>query len=225
MKRSELNGKLEEAIAFISRMNFRLPPFAYWSPADWAVKGHEYDEIRDNMLGWDITDFGSGDFGKVGLLLFTVRNGNAADSRYPKPYAEKLMVVEEEQVTPFHFHWHKMEDIINRGGGDLVIQLYNSTPEGDFADTPVRLTVDGRTFEAGAGVIVTLKPGESITLPPGQYHQFWAGKGSGKTLLGEVSMVNDDRSDNRFHGQVGRFPAIEEDSAPLHLLCNEYPRK
>ena len=135
MKRSEINAIMRDGIAFIRKMNFALPPFAYWTPADWRRKNREYDEIRDNMLGWDITDFGSGDFHRVGLFLFTVRNGNAKlRKRYDKPYAEKLMIVEEGQVTPYHFHWSKAEDIINRGGGKLVIKLYNSTPAGMLAD-------------------------------------------------------------------------------------------
>jgi D-lyxose ketol-isomerase len=224
MKRSELNAILGNAVDFINSMNFKLPPFAFWRPEEWAEKGSEYDEIRDNMLGWDITDFGSGDFRKVGLLLFTVRNGNLFDGRIHKTYAEKLMIVQEGQVTPFHFHHRKMEDIINRGGGELMVQLYNSTADGEFADTPVRAVMDGRAFDVKAGSVVTLKPGESITLPTGQYHSFWGREGAGRVLVGEVSMVNDDRTDNRFHSAVGRFPAIEEDAAPLYLLCNEYPR-
>ena len=122
MKRSELNAIMKDAVKFIDEMKFKLPPFAFFSPEEWAQKGHDYDEIRDNMLGWDITDFGSGDFEKIGLLMFTVRNGNFNDSKYIKPYAEKLLIVEEGQVTPYHFHWSKMEDIINRGGGDLVVK-------------------------------------------------------------------------------------------------------
>jgi len=47
------------------------------------------------------------------------------------------MVVEEGQITPMHFHWSKAEDIIVRGGGNLVIQLYNSTPREGLARTPV----------------------------------------------------------------------------------------
>jgi len=85
------------------------------------------------MLGWDITDFGGGDFLKKGLLLFTMRNGNLYDDRYTKPYAEKYLIVEEGQVTPFHFHWKKMEDIINRGGGNLLVQVYNDDGNGGFA--------------------------------------------------------------------------------------------
>lgn len=224
MKRSELNQKLREAIVFIDSMGFQLPPFAFWTPQDWANKGHEVDEIRDNLLGWDITDFGSGDFDRVGLLLFTVRNGSLTDKRYFKPYAEKLMIAQEEQVTPYHFHWNKMEDIINRGGGNLMVQVYNATADDRFDTTPVRVSVDGRAYEVEAGAVITLAPGESITLPPRQYHKFWGQKGCGKVLLGEVSMVNDDRTDNRFYEPVGRFPAIEEDEAPLHLLGQEYPR-
>jgi len=223
MKRSELNKIMREAVEFIEKMNFKLPPFAFWSPEEWKTKGHEYDEIRDNMLGWDITDFGSGDFYKVGLLMFTIRNGNFNDKKYIKPYAEKLLIVEEEQITPYHFHWKKMEDIINRGGGNLLVKVYNSTEDGKLADTPVKISMDGRNYMAEAGTVVRLKPGESITLPAGQYHSFWGEKGTGKVLLGEVSKVNDDRVDNRFLEEVGRFPEIEEDEEPLYLLGNEYP--
>ena len=223
MKRSEINQIMADAVKFIDKMNFKLPPFAFWGPADWKTKGHEYDEIRDNMLGWDITDFGNGDYARIGLLMFTIRNGNFSQEKYRKPYAEKLLIVEEEQVTPYHFHWSKMEDIINRGGGNLFIQVYNSTPAGEKADSPVQVSCDGRNYTVEAGTIIKLTPGESISLPAGLYHKFWGEKGSGKVLVGEVSKVNDDRVDNRFYDPAGRFPTIEEDEAPLYLLCNEYP--
>lgn len=224
MKRSELNRIMTEAEDFIAKMNFKLPEFVHWSPEEWQTKGHEYDEIRDNMLGWDITDFGSGDFNKVGLLMITLRNGNFNDKRYVKPYAEKLLIVEEEQITPFHFHWSKMEDIINRGGGNLLVQVYNSTPEEQLdTERPVTIMSDGRKYEVAAGSILRLTPGQSISIQCGMYHKFWGEKGTGKILLGEVSKVNDDRVDNRFYEKTGRFPEIEEDEKPVHLLGNEYP--
>jgi len=223
MKRSEINSIMKNAVIFIEEIGFKLPAFAFWSPADWAARGSEYDEIRDNMLGWDITDFGRGDYNKIGLLMFTLRNGNYNMPQYVKSYAEKLLIVEEEQITPFHFHWQKMEDIINRGGGNLLIEIYNSTKDGKKAATPVRVSSDGRNFEVPAGTVLRIEPGESITLSTGQYHQFWAEKGKGRILLGEVSKVNDDTVDNRFYSSVGRFPVIDEDEAPVYLLGNEYP--
>lgn len=222
MKRSEINKIMKDAVDFIDKMNFKLPPFAFWSPDEWAEKGKEYNEIRDNMLGWDITDFGSGNYLKEGLLMFTLRNGNFNDKTYVKPYAEKLLIVEENQITPFHFHWSKMEDIINRGGGDLIVQVYNSTKEEEFADTDVDIYKDGYHYTVKAGDTVRIKPGESISIQSGMYHQFRAE--GGKILLGEVSKVNDDRVDNRFYKVTGRFPTIEEDEQPLYLLGNEYPQ-
>lgn len=221
MKRSELNKIMKDAVTFINEMNFKLPPFAFWSPDEWKNKGHEYDEIRDNMLGWDITDFGYGDYLKIGLLMFTLRNGNFNDKKYIKPYAEKLLIVENEQITPYHFHWSKMEDIINRGGGNLIVQVYNSTENEQFADTDVDIYMDGRHFTVKAGDTVCIRPGESISIQQKMYHKFWAEEG--KTLLSEVSKVNDDRVDNRFYEKTGRFPEIEEDEKPLYLLGNEYP--
>lgn len=211
---------MREADAFIRERGFYLPPFAYWTPADWAQKGPEAREIVENHLGWDITDFGRGEYEKFGLFLFTVRNGNPDPAPRGKPYAEKIMIVGMDQVTPLHSHWTKMEDIINRGGGELVIQLYNSTPEGKLADTEVTVSTDGVARTVPAGGTVVLKPGESITLPVGLYHKFWGAKD--RVLVGEVSMVNDDQADNRFFEPTGRFPNIEEDEAPLYLLCNDY---
>ena len=225
MKRSEINALLGESIAFLRERKFALPPFAFWSPADWAAKGPEADEIRDCGLGWDLTDFGSGDFARRGLVLFTIRNGHNTDARYShKTYCEKVMIVREEQVTPMHFHWAKVEDIIVRGGGNLVIQLYASTPDEGLSWDDVEVSVDGVLTRVGAGGIVVLAPGQSICLPSRLYHKFWGEKGRGCVLVGEVSKVNDDRADNRFHEKVGRFPRVEEDEPPLYLLFSDCPR-
>ncbi len=76
MKRSEINEALLEMDAMIQKCGFQLPPFCSFTPEDWKRLGHEYDEIRDNMLGWDITDYSLGRFDKVGFSLITLRNGN-----------------------------------------------------------------------------------------------------------------------------------------------------
>ena len=68
-----------------------------------------------------------------------------------------------------------------------------------------------------------LTPGMSISIPPRLYHDFEVEPGTGPVLIGEVSAVNDDQSDNRFLPPVGRFPSIEEDEPPYRLLCTEYP--
>lgn len=223
MKRSEINQAMKNALELFKEYKIALPPFVLWTPEEWKTKGEEVAEIKDNMLGWDITDFGCGDFKKSGLLLITTRNGNQKNAeKYPKPYAEKLMVVEENQVTPMHFHRYKMEDIINRGGGNLLIKLYASSEDEGLSDKDVEIVMDGvkKTFPAGS--IIRLTPGESITFTQGIYHRFWGEEGKGTVLVGEVSMCNDDTNDNRFYDEVGRFPKIEEDEKPLYLLCNEY---
>ena len=224
MKRSDINAAMLHALELFRAYRISLPPFALWTPEDWDGKGAEADEIRDNMLGWDITDFGQGNFRQTGLLLITLRNGNRKHpERYPKPYAEKLMIVEEEQVTPMHFHWYKTEDIINRGGGNLMIRLYKADPNEALSGEDVQIVTDGVKKTLPAGSVVRLAPGESITFTQGIYHRFWGEKGKGTVIVGEVSMCNDDTADNRFYDRVGRFPAIEEDEKPLFYLCNEYP--
>ena len=221
MKRSQINQILQSAQAFFTQHQFHLPPWASWTEADWQGQGDACREVIDCQLGWDITDFGSGDFAKRGLTLFTVRNGKAGSS-YGKTYAEKIMVVDDGQETPLHFHFQKAEDIINRGGGKLLLQLWNSDGQGEKADTSVSVSIDGvrRTLEAGG--VVSLAPGESICLTRGLYHRFW---GEGKVLVGEVSQVNDDFSDNRFYEDVGRFPSVDEDEAPWRLLVSDYAER
>jgi D-lyxose ketol-isomerase len=80
MKRSIINAHINDAKEFIARMRFALPPFAYWSPGEWKDKGQEYDEIRENQLGWDLTDFGSGDYDRNGRHNKPRGRGNAQGS-------------------------------------------------------------------------------------------------------------------------------------------------
>ena len=67
MKRSEINKALKELEAMCEKYHCYLPPFCHFTPEQWQTIGHEYDEVRDCMLGWDITDYGSGDFEKYGF--------------------------------------------------------------------------------------------------------------------------------------------------------------
>ena len=224
MKRSKINAEIRHMEEVIKEHGFEIPPFCKWSADEWKTKGAEYNEIRDNMLGWDITDYGLGKFDQVGCSLITLRNGNLKMAeKYTKTYAEKLLYIKEGQTAPMHFHWVKMEDIINRGGGNVLIRVYNSMPDGAFADTDVTVHCDGREFIVAAGTQIKLHPGESISIYKGMYHDFELEPGTKAVLLGEVSMCNDDENDNRFYEPIGRFPKIEEDEEPYRLLCTEYP--
>lgn len=226
MKRSAINAALRDMEAMIQSCRVSLPDFCHFTPEDWQGKGHEYDEIRDNMLGWDITDYGLGRFDELGFSLITLRNGNLRQrDRYPKTYAEKLLYLREGQYAPMHFHWSKMEDIINRAGGNVLIRVYNSKADESIdRESPVSVHLDGRSALVPAGTQVRLCPGQSITITPLLYHDFTVEPGSGPVLLGEVSQCNDDNTDNRFEPPMGRFPTIEEDEPPYRLLCGEYPR-
>lgn len=235
MKRSEINEAIRYAIAALDKRQFPLPPFAFYTPEHWKTISRDEEELVENMLGWDVTDFGSGDFSDTGLTIFTFRNGNFRKrEKYPKPYAEKMLFVRDGQILPFHYHWSKREDIINRGGGDLAITLYNSSPtdftlgraedKGTFLDTPVKVSVDGKSREVQAGGEVILKPGESISISQGLYHRWQGVKGTGDVVLFEVSMTNDDNVDNRFYESLPRIPEIEEDAPPEFLIFADYPK-
>lgn len=223
MKRSEINAILREGQAFIAAHGYVLPPFAHLSPRAFSDRRAEFSGLIEARLGWDVTDYGRGDFTSTGLLLFTARNGNAGDLSAGRGmlYAEKIMISRKEQLAPMHRHLVKAEDIVNRGGGTLALELYMPAPDGGMdRSAPVRVPVDARMRELPAGGVLRLDPGESVRLLPGVWHAFWAEKAD--VLIGEVSTVNDDETDNFFAEPVSRFARIEEDEAPWRLLVSDY---
>ena len=225
MKRSEINAAIAKAKERLREYRISLPMFGYWNQDEWKRMADKTERIRQRMLGWDVTDFGSDDFSKCGAVLFTVRNGDKHDTENRAPYAEKYILLDDqtEQEIPFHYHMEKTEDIINRGGGVLVVEMYGRTDE-NFLDkvSPVAVYLDGVKHVFEAGEKINVLPGNSITIEPYVYHRFYAKKGKGYLIVGEVSKVNDDNCDNVFLKPSARFIPIEEDEEALHPLVNEY---
>ena len=224
MKRSRINQIMADADEMIRRYGFVLPPFAYWTPDQFRDRAaRDAGRLVAGRCGWDITDYGAGRFDEMGLFLFTLRNGELADLQRGGGmcYAEKLLISRQDQLSPMHTHVIKAEDIINRGGATLVVELFGSDDQGRFApDRGGRVRCDGIDRTYGPGEKLRLAPGESVTLMPGDWHAFW-GEG-GDVLIGEVSTVNDDVTDNIFVDPIGRFSRIEEDVALTHLLVSDY---
>ena len=225
MKRSRINAIMAEADDLIRSHGFALPPFAYWTPEEFRARRDDAGHVIAARCGWDITDYGAGRFDEMGLFLFTLRNGRLADLRRGGGmcYAEKLLISRQDQLSPMHTHVIKAEDIVNRGGATLVVELYGSDDTGGFAgDRGGTVWCDGIRRDFAPGDKLRLAPGESVTLMPGDWHAFW-GEG-GDVLIGEVSTVNDDETDNIFREPIGRFADVEEDEAPRHLLVSDYAR-
>jgi hypothetical protein len=225
MKRSRINDIMRAADAMIRHHGFVLPPFAHWSPDAFRARRDDARAVIEARCGWDITDYGQGRFDEMGLFLFTLRNGRLADLRRGGGmcYAEKLLISRQDQLSPMHTHVIKAEDIINRGGATLVVELFGSDDRGGFAEDRGGVVMcDGIRTPYAPGQKLRLAPGESVTLMPGDWHAFW-GEG-GDVLIGEVSTVNDDLTDNIFREPIGRFAEVEEDEPPLHLLVSDYDR-
>ena len=223
MKRSAINDYIEKAIDFFADMKFPLPTFAYWSPSDWKEKGPECDEIRDLGLGWDVTDFGCGDFLNSGRIIFTLRNGSVRDRRYSKPYAHKAMYLLEGQKSPVHYHRSKIEDIINHNGGNILVTLWKCGSDNCLSDEPLEVSVSGKKTSVNPGEKIRLKPGESINMAAYTYHQFWAEEGQGPVLSVEVSTICDDYTDNFFinAAEMSRFPKTDEDEPIRYVRGSE----
>jgi len=223
VKRSRINEILASADEMIRRHGFALPPFAYWTPEEFATRKNSARHVIDSRCGWDITDYGKGTFDDLGLFLFTLRNGKLSDLQSGRGmcYAEKLLISRQDQLSPMHTHVIKAEDIINRGGATLVVELFGSDDHGNFAeDRGGTVMCDGIQRPYAPGDKLQLAPGECVTLMPGDWHAFW-GEG-GDVLIGEVSTVNDDETDNVFREPIGRFASVEEDVDPVHLLVSDY---
>ncbi len=225
MKRSTVNEIIAKADDFIRSHGFFLPPFAYFSPDEMVARKDQLSAIHHARLGWDITDYGAGDFDKMGLFLFTLRNGYLEELKGGGGmcYAEKIMISRHNQISPMHRHILKTEDIINRGGATLAIEMFESDGDEKIDPTlPVPVVCDGVPRNLKGGEVLSLALGESVTLRPGNWHKFW-GEG-GDVLIGEVSTVNDDTTDNIFAEPIGRFSKIEEDCEPARLLVSDYEK-
>lgn len=223
MKRSEINEILLAAHDMIRSFGFSLPPFAHWTPDEFRDRRKDAAHVIQARCGWDITDYGAGRFDDMGLFLFTLRNGLLSDLQAGGGmcYAEKLLVSRQDQLSPMHTHVLKAEDIINRGGATLIVELFGSDDNGGFAeDRGGTVWCDGIRHDFIPGEKLALAPGESVTLRPGDWHAFW-GEG-GDVLIGEVSTVNDDETDNVFRDPIGRFATVEEDVPPNRLLVSDY---
>ena len=223
MNRSQVNTILMDADKFMRSHGVTLPPFAYWTLDDFIHKKSSITSILSARLGWDITDYGAGNFDTMGLFLFTTRNGSLQDLKAGTGmcYAEKIMISRQDQLSPMHRHIYKTEDIINRGGATLAIQMFESDTNGKIdPNSAVNVMSDGQAVRLDAGDVLRLAPGQSVTLYPGNWHKFW-GDG-GDVLIGEVSTVNDDKTDNIFAEPIGRFSTIAEDTEPQHLLVSDY---
>ena len=220
MKRSEINQAIIEAKKMMENYSWVLPQWGYWSKEDYINEPSVSKYLKDHQMGWDVTDFGKGLFNEQGITLFCIRNGiqgNAQD----KPYAEKLLFMREGQEIPFHSHKVKLEDIINRGGGDLAIEFVMVNEHLKEKNENINILVDGVQVEVEPHEPLILKRGQSVTVERNIYHKFYAVKGTGMVMAGEVSQVNDDNNDTYFLEPVGRFTQIEEDEQPIHPLWNE----
>jgi hypothetical protein len=224
VQRSEINRAIETAKAVFAAHKFLLPRFAFLSPEQLRARITPQSQIYRGRLGWDVTDFGSGNFARSGILLFTIRNGDRdlLPTGRGRLYCEKVLLFQRGQKCPSHSHYTKTEDLINRGGGKLTIRLISADLDGRPRKGPSRVLVDEEPVTFGERTTIQLEPGQSIVLEPGMFHALEAADES--VLVGEVSLVNDDLNDNIFTVPLPRFPAIVEDEPPLHLLCSDYDR-
>lgn len=225
LKRSLIEKAITEAISFFKEHNYPLPPFAYWTVEDWAKPRPEAAELIATRIGWDVTDFDSGDFVNIGRTIFTLRNGKHGSTDYPKSYAQKVMFLKEGQYSVIHYHKSKMEDIINNGGGKIAICFWKAQKDNSLSNEPLTLQIDGCARVLQPGEELLLAPGQSVSIPPFTYHKFWAKQGTGHVLSMEVSSVCDDLTDNFWYQQAKRFPEIEEDAPRVHVLCSEYGKQ
>ena len=220
MKRSEINFAINKAKQIMEDYSWTLPIWGYWTKKEYEENPKIRKYLKEHQMGWDVTDFGKGMFKQQGITLFCIRNGIQGKSE-DKPYAEKLLFMYEGQEIPYHSHKVKLEDIINRGGGDLALEFVEVDNNLQEINNDILVSVDGEEKTIKPHEPLILKRGQSVTVERNIYHKFYAAKGTGMVMAGEVSQVNDDNNDNYFLETVGRFSKIEEDEEAIHPLWNE----
>jgi D-lyxose ketol-isomerase len=202
----------------------RLPPFALWSEAQYRDDLAAARRIAERGLGWSVVEFKPGAFATEGLCVFTLRMGDwrQLQTGRGRLYAEKALFAEEGQRTPHHYHIVKTEDVINRGGARFVVELVKVDRSGAPLKERFRVVKDVTTLELGPGDQVRLEPGESLTLDPFVAHAFWAEGGA--TLGGEVSLANDDATDNYFLPALKPLAPIQEDQPKRYVTTRDHAR-
>lgn len=219
MKRSKVNEAIRDMEYLLKIYNVALPPFCNCTPEEWDDHGMQWESVRSDMLGWLVTDFGLNKFEETGLVSVTLRNFRNENLSY----AEKLMMLDDAQQIPLHYHKKKTEDIMNRFGGNVIIHLYDLKVNEGKSQALVQFVLDGKKMEMSSGSSIVLRPGSSITIFPNTLHDYEAEFGKGAVILGEVSNANDDINDNFFVDNLKLIPDIEEDERSYRYLIYEYP--
>jgi D-lyxose ketol-isomerase len=224
MRRSFIDRRIEAMLEFCDVCRFKLPPFALWGEAQYRAQTAAARRIGDAGLGWNVVEFKPGAYRELGLTIFTSRMGDwrALSSGGGRLYAEKTMLAEDGQRTPHHFHVVKTEDILNRGGARFIVELFKVDSRGIRLDERLQVLKDAEMLDLAAGARVSLEPGESLTLPPFVAHSFWA-EGGG-VLAGEISLANDDATDNYFLPPVGSLAPIVEDAPMRYVTVRDHEK-
>ncbi len=222
MLRSFIDRRVEAMLEFCERCGFKLPPFALWSVEDFRAAPDAAKRIAESGLGWNIVEFKRGAFAAEGLSVFTLRMGDWRELKRGagRLYSEKALYAENGQRTPHHYHIVKTEDILNRGGARFVVELFKVDRHGRKLGERVHVMKDAAMIEVAAGGRVVLEPGESLVLEPFVAHAFWAEGGA--ALAGEVSLANDDATDNYFLPPPEPPAPIEEDAPMRHPTVRDY---
>ena len=217
VKRSFIDSRIDRMLDLCSRHGVALPPFALWRDADFRANPDAARLIAERGMGWNVVEFKPGLFAREGLTLFTLRMGDWRElgAGRGRLYAEKAILAEDGQRAPHHYHAVKTEDIVNRGGARFVVELFKVDARGAPLNERFRALKDVSVLDLGPGDQVRLEPGESLTLQPFVAHAFWAEGGA--ALAGEVSLANDDTTDNYFVPPLEPFPPIEEDAPARYV--------
>ena len=224
MKRSFIESRIEAMLALCDKHGVALPPFALWDEAQYRADPAAAKRIAEAGLGWNIVEFQQGGYFREGLSVFTLRMGDwrHLGAGRGRLYGEKALMAEDGQRTPHHYHVVKTEDVINRGGAKFIVELVKVDRSGAPLKERFRVLKDVKTLDLGPGDRVTLEPGESLVLEPFVAHAFWAE--GGVTLAGEVSLANDDMTDNYFFPTPEPPAPIDEDRAKRFVTTRDHAR-
>ena len=116
-------------------------PLAHWTAEDFAKAAATARYLRDHQMGRDVTDFGCGTF--PGAASPSSACATAFRATQQQALCGEALDRRRGTGDADDRHRVKMEDIINRAGGVLMLEFAHADTGGNVTNTPVVVHVDG----------------------------------------------------------------------------------
>ena len=215
MQRSEVNCLQREALRAFAEHRFALPPFATWNEAEWRNNPEAACYCHAHQMGWDITDFGSGDFAPRARDLPRPERRQGFSTE--KPYAKPPVVPRStrRRIISTASRWRTSSAAAAQPDPELAKYV-----DGALAEQPVTVTVDDGSASPAPASRSSASPARASPSPARSGTAFTPKRATGRVRRG--GLAGERRPYPQLFLRKGRpVRGIEEDQEKLYPLWNE----